>query len=737
MADNDDAGRRSRRGSGAAARRAVLAALHALAGVWPRIDVALYLMWCSLAIGLAAAVFVASMHTQTGGIWSAPLDDTFIHFDYARSFARGRAFEWSNGNGFSSGATSWLYPMLLAPGWALGFRELDLMQWALGVAVLSLFVFFLGAARLVSSSPAGHPLRVDAESSARPFGGAVKYLVPPAVLSLGALDWSLFSGMENALHLGVWGVAAIAWARAAGRARHGRIAVYRSALALGAASVLLVLTRPESIVCALVFAVSGAFACARVVPGALESRRLPLAFASISFGAPLGVLLLQALVTRALTGEWSAAGAITKLLTHDPYLPVSRMPAEYAGIFKYLVTRLVHYHFSDALPYGYIVPALGVVPFAIPRLRHVAATVWVQVLLWLAIVSFNTQARWQNERYVMSAAAWLLVLAVMGLGVLASHIGDTLRGRLAWGGRLAIAGLAAALYWGHQRPRLRDQIWFYGRACRNIHDQQVTVGEQLGRLTPKPHRVLVGDAGAILYASDLPGLDIIGLGGYRDYPFASAHRAGLGATIELIERMPPAERPDMMALYPEWWGEFPTVFGHRVAEVTVVGNVICGGPTKVIYTADWAPLENGSRPAITDGAVHDDLDVADLVSERAHDYDRGPRERGEISWRVLPATSDRARDVFDAGRAFPAGARESMRVGLPPDGGRVVVRTVTTVRFTLRASLDGKDLGVIEIIPAEGWSEASLPLPAGLPRAGRLSLIADHDWVDYHVWITR
>ena len=33
------------------------------------------------------------------GPWSAPLDDVFIHFDFARSAARGFPFQWSEGNG--------------------------------------------------------------------------------------------------------------------------------------------------------------------------------------------------------------------------------------------------------------------------------------------------------------------------------------------------------------------------------------------------------------------------------------------------------------------------------------------------------------------------------------------------------------------------------------------------------------------------------------------------------------
>jgi hypothetical protein len=61
-------------------------------------------------------LFYAYMRVQTGGDWSAPLDDVFIHFDYARATARGYPFQWSEGNGFSSGNTSLSYPFALPSG---------------------------------------------------------------------------------------------------------------------------------------------------------------------------------------------------------------------------------------------------------------------------------------------------------------------------------------------------------------------------------------------------------------------------------------------------------------------------------------------------------------------------------------------------------------------------------------------------------------------------------------------
>jgi hypothetical protein len=217
------------------ARAASLAVLR----VWPSVDRRLFVVYASLATAFIAATFIYAMLDQTGGEWSAPLDDVFIHFDFARSTARGYPFQWSEGNGFSSGNTSVSYPFALAFGYWIGFRKQALMIWAVIVACLSVIAFFGASARIVA-----------------PAGAWAKYLVPPAVLSVGALDWSLMSGMENAFHLGVWAGSAYAFERLVSARDDGRF--LRPALVLAAANALLVLTRPESAVSVAVFSIGAA-----------------------------------------------------------------------------------------------------------------------------------------------------------------------------------------------------------------------------------------------------------------------------------------------------------------------------------------------------------------------------------------------------------------------------------------------------------------------------------------------
>src|SRR5215468_6484827 len=50
----------------------------------------------------------------------ATLDDAYIHFQYARAIAEGHPLRFQAGEPITSGSTSLLWPVLLAPFWLVG-----------------------------------------------------------------------------------------------------------------------------------------------------------------------------------------------------------------------------------------------------------------------------------------------------------------------------------------------------------------------------------------------------------------------------------------------------------------------------------------------------------------------------------------------------------------------------------------------------------------------------------------
>lgn len=684
-----------------------------------RLDAVAYPLLAGALVLVVARWFYASLLTETGGEWSAPLDDVFIHFDFARAAARGYPFQWSEGNGYSSGNTSLTYPFILAFGYWIGFRQMRLMLWAAIVACCSVFGFLLVLPRLARGLP-------------RP----ARFLIPVTVLSVGALDWSLFSGMEVAWFLLLWAVG-LSFAldhQHSPAHRRGALGWY-----LGIAGALVVATRPEGATAVAVLGFTAAWFVWQ------RTRRVGPTVATTARAGVPGVALLaaQAVVNYVLTGDAAAAGALVKLAYYNPYMTPQEKWDTYLFHLEYAIRRNIEHHFADVPAYGWIPVALAVVALLSPRTRRSAVILVSSSVSFILLVAMNGQVRWQNERYTMPAVAWLLVAAALGLGVLLFPRRSPLP-RITWVPRIALGLAVATLFAVHQAPKMRDQIWFFGRASRNIRDQHVTAGRVLRhQLRPPPQRVLVGDAGALIYASDLPGLDIIGLGGYRGLPIARSSVHGLGATVELIERIPHDERPDVFALYPTWWGKFPLWFGRHVTSVWVEGNVICGGAEKAIYAADWRLLNTGVRPAtLREGeVVADALDVADIVDERQHTYQFPKPQAGFVDMRVLADPVVPTRDVLDSGRRIPEGRTESFELRSPMSAPsmRLIVRTAPSKAGRVVVTMDGRPIGELPLEPSDGWAEVSLPLPAPLPPGQPVSFTLTprdvYGWVNYHVWL--
>jgi hypothetical protein len=649
--------------------------------------------------------------------WSAPLDDTFIHFDFARSFAKLRPFEWTPGGGYSSGATSWLYPMLLAIGVALGCDGQKLGVVADVIACVSIFAFFWGTRSLF-----------------RDMFWWASYLLPPLVLTSGVLGWALWSGMELALFCGIWGALAHFYVEYRGAKTESEATYARRAMALSA--MFLVMTRPEALLCCGLFALFAV--CGTRYPHQERWRTLGRIVAP-----SIALTGVRALGNRVLTGSYADAGAIVKLHTLRPFLEPREVAIKWLENIGFQFTRISTYHTTDDAAWGWQLWLLIALALLAKPTRGIVGVLALQAVCWILLVSQNEYVRYQNDRYTMPAVLWLLVAAALGIGSALTQA-QAFVGRVGWAPRLAQGALFALIggsFVAHQFPRLNQQRWLFGRASRNIAEQQVRVGQLLraGEFG-NAHRVLVGDAGAIPYFSGLAGVDAIGLGGTDGLPFAQAVNLGVGATVELIERLPPEERPDRLAIYPSWWDLLPIWFGRRLDEVRIQGNVICGAVSKVVYEAQWRGLDNGPGPAsmVPDVRLLDELDFADVVSESTHNYAISSKHSGYVVMKILPHPTEPSRDLFDAGRLVfsDAKVRFFLRGFSPGRPASLVFRAAPHDRMAFRVSIDGRDAGRVEVEGGDDWQEPILELdPRRLRETIMVEIVAETpEQILYHVW---
>ena len=428
----------------------------------------------------------------------------------------------------------------------------------------------------------------------------------------------------------------------------------------------------------------------------------------------------------ALAGEAQSAGAQLKLLSSNPYLSdVDRARAYVENVVTF-VLKGVRGELSAVAVHGLVVPGLALAALLPRDRRPVAGACLAGALAWTLLASFNNNSPFHNFRYY--APAFLLMLVSAGSG--AAGIARSFGGRLG----PAVAGVAVATAIGAAALRVPVQVKHFTRAAGNIRDQQIEVASRLRAAMEPGTSVLVGDAGAIIFVAERPALDALGLGGYHTMPFARAAVNGEASTLELIERLAPSERPRYMALYPNWFQQITSRFGVEIERVTIADNLICAGPTKVIYRADWGPLEVPHAPSAD---VIDEVDVADVISEAEHAYVSPVPNGGWTTLDILADASGTRR--FDGGRIVPAGGRESFVIRKSGDGkpARVVVRVDAETRGIRMHSPRGTTELVVAKPVAGTWAEATGTIDA--PTAGDAIVLEATSglYKNYHLWITR
>ncbi|GAB4412700.1 MAG: hypothetical protein Kow00106_07410 [Anaerolineae bacterium] len=530
-----------------------------------------------------------------------PLDDTYIHFQYARQWAAGEPFRYYPGDPHSSGATSLLYPLLLAIGYRLGFTGWTLSYWALGIGLLS----FVGATWLVYLLGKVSPLWE--------FGTGQGYALVMAVAFAlsGPFVWAALSGMETALFL--FSVLLTFYA-----------ALCRRVLATVGAAILTVLVRPEG----LVVAVPTLTWIAMQVPWP-DTRRGRWGRIMV-LSLPLWAAFVQPLINWAGTGTLSSSGMQAKSHLANSSIPVAERLNLALSFWWRMVRELFTGYSADwglftspALAPAALTALLGGAWLAWRRQRiNGAVAVLACVLALTAAVATLDTAFWQFKRYQLPimalfypAAAWL-----------AQAVGDlTTRRSRGWPWHWALPMLIAL----PALPTLVSFASYYGENLTVVRDQQVPMARWVRDRLPVEGRVAVHDVGLMGYFSNRPLYDVVGLTLPGPAP---AWRQGPGAIYEAMAHSP--YRPAAFAIYPDVQGLRyllnAGIFGTLLAEFPVRlpdHNVAAASDYQGVYLADWSTTrveeqvaQTSTLTALEGFELVDAVDVANLESEEAHNY---------------------------------------------------------------------------------------------------------------------
>jgi hypothetical protein len=629
-----------------------------------------------LAIGLTFTSYLILGHTAStasaGDFLILPLDDTYIHFQYARMIAQGDPFRYHPNDPATSGATSLIYPFLLAVGYKLGFTGTNLALWAIGIGGVAWFAATWLVYRLINIVDASRPL--------------IAFLIALAFGVSGGLAWAALSGMETALIVCLT-------LYVLDRAVRGDL----RGVVIG--GVLCAITRPEGAIVAvlaagyvvipLLFPRLKPRAILKVVRQNFESS--PVLQRRVHIGWLLGIfaiflaIAIQPALNYALTGTFTASGMQAKSILYNiPFDLPTAIAAVFNNFGRAWLELLTGLDRDGVIYFAPVLLVIGLIGAVFSRAtRRPALLVLLVIAGNFAALSILETAFWQFKRYQQPAIA--LAFVAFGWYV----IRQTKYPKLLFAGFMVIfsvlaSGLFAMLY--------RDNVY-------EVASLQVPLGRYVHSITTPQDRIAVHDIGVMAYIGERPVYDVVGL---ATLGVASAWRSGPGAVYEQLRAS--TSRPTHMAIYEEphglsYFKNTPLFMEtlRRFPSTNIPRNVASAASGQIVTRIDWSGAtvaDKPIQPALEGFVLTDQLNIANLDDERAHRYQSAPADL------IGYATETFYQPTLNSDAKFL-------------DGGRRVNRE----QFTIRTTPNQELFWMIRVHPR---STAHLTLYADDQRVGAL-----------------
>lgn len=456
-----------------------------------------------LALLALLTALILSIYALVSHALGFPLDDAWIHQDFARTLAQHGSFAYAPDRS-GAGSTSPLWVLLLAPAQLIPAAPLWLVSlWADTLGALALFGLAWATGALVELWLAGVDTRLRATAS---------LLAGCAVITEWHLTWAALSGMETLLFV----LLSMLLLLGVGRNWHP--------VRLGVIAAGLTTTRPEGAVLALLVAVALAL---KTSPVPLSKRQrwqaLLLYFVMYALWLVPLLVLNELAAGHPLPSTFYAKGTYYALGGGE----LERLAGYALGVLQFLWS-------SPPV----VLSSPGVVYLLWQARREWRdSTIWLALIWCIALIgvyAVHLPVVYQNGRYLMPVLPVLLALGIVGWMRL------LLARRYAL---LPVALLALALALG--LLSIGRGAGIYAANVRYINEYQVATALWLREHTPTSAVVATHDIGAIGYFSNRRVIDLGGLTQPEIVPLLSDQQA-LVAYLK-------AQHVDYVVMFPDWF----------------------------------------------------------------------------------------------------------------------------------------------------------------------------------------
>jgi len=502
--------------------------------------------WLGLGALTAVALIVLGLFLRrelalTGGVLGVPLDDAWIHFQFARNLQQGAGFSYNPGEP-TPGSTAPLWTILVA----LVARPFG--QFLVPGLALSAFFFLLTVWATYGFTRS---------LTGKQWPGLLAGLV---VILTGRLAWAGLAAMETTAFtaLTVLGV----WAYRRRGLRPLPVLLFALAGQL----------RPEGHVLFALVLADALYTAMR------EGRALGQTARRFALAAAIYVAVALPYVLFSL----SATG-------HPlPNTFYAKVGSQHLISWRTLRETAV-WHFGDN-PVALALALVGAAPL---WRRSRPAALWLFVLP--LVVGYLIDSTWHHGRYTMPLIPFIAVAAAVGLDWIARRFAGRRVTRPLVVALAALMLLAGAYGLPHWATML-------GHNTREIEDIDVALGRWLAANTPPDAVIAVDDIGAIAFLSGRRIVDLNGLVSPEVWP---AVRAAEGLPrAQVMTRILSDIRPDYLAVFPLWRWDIVTneAVAEPLHHVSTPTHTIIFQQDAWVYRPDW-PYARDAAPQTAVGAV--------------------------------------------------------------------------------------------------------------------------------------
>ncbi len=429
----------------------------------------------TLIFGLVSSVFVAWYAGTINHSPGFPLDDPWIHLQFAKNLNEYGSFSYYRDEMATSGSTSPLYTTLLAVGFFVTSNEI-VLSYVLGVG------FFLASA--VFASKLG--FAYFPENWLIASAPAILVLMEPRLL------WVSLSGMETTLFIFLI-IAATLYYQS------------RSSVPLGIIGGLMLWTRPEAVIFFVLLAAEALYHAWIVRRISVRGKR---AAATVSYTWLKNTALI--------TGGFALAYVAFNLS-----LSGSVFPNTYAAKIRYysggqtnFPAQVFDYLTTGHLSVFALFVGIGVIHVVVCMMKRQPTALLIHLLWPLAMFFAYWQKLpylYQEGRYLMPILPSVIFLGLAGVFItsrfLMQRVTAFKKPRIVLALQLGLLVLFSAQF-VHAGWDIKDT---YTESCKYISDRQVRTAKWLGENLPAEAVIGTHDIGAIGYYSGRRVADMVGL----------------------------------------------------------------------------------------------------------------------------------------------------------------------------------------------------------------------------------